>query len=120
MTHELSLNEIKKEWHGTLKSYLIGFTGSLLLTALSFSLVAFKLIAGQFLIYTIVGLALAQAILQLIYFMHLGQEDRPQWESITFYFMVIVLLIIAVGSLWIMHDLNERVMSNMSMEMVHD
>ena len=36
MTSELSLKEIQKEWHGTLKSYVIGFIASLLLTALFF------------------------------------------------------------------------------------
>ena len=33
MHDDLSLEEIKKEWHGTLKSYVIGFIASLLLTA---------------------------------------------------------------------------------------
>ena len=28
MSEELSLKEIQKEWHGTLKSYVIGFIAS--------------------------------------------------------------------------------------------
>lgn len=120
MTHELSLKEIKKEWHGTLKSYLVGFAISIILTALSFYIVAAKLLSGQFLVYTLVALAIVQAIFQLLFFLHLGQEARPKWESVIFYFMVLVLFIIVLGSLWIMHDLNDRVMSHMSMEMTHD
>lgn len=34
--------------------------------------------------------------------------------------MVLVLLIIAIGSLWIMNDLNDRVMSGMTEAMSHD
>lgn len=120
MTHELSLNEIKKEWHGTLKGYLIGFAACLLLTGVSFLLVITKTMSGQTLIHTIVALALVQAVVQLVLFLHVGQEPAPRWETLVFSFMLMVLLILAGGSLWIMHDLNERVMPNMQMEISHD
>jgi cytochrome o ubiquinol oxidase operon protein cyoD len=127
MTAELSLKQIKKEYHGTLKSYVIGFLTSILLTALSFAIVHFKVLSGPILIFTIVALAITQAIIQLLFFLHLGQEATPRWETLIFYFMVLVLFIIAIGSLWIMYDLNDRVMSNMmegmssfAKEMSHD
>jgi cytochrome o ubiquinol oxidase operon protein cyoD len=117
MNHDdLSLEEIKKQWHGNFKAYMIGFFGSILLTGLSFFLVISKVLTGPALVYTIIALALVQAIVQLLFFLHIGQEEKPNWEMIIFYFMVMVLLIIAVGSLWIMSDLNDRVMSNMHME----
>lgn len=115
MHNEPSLKEIKKEWHGTLKAYIIGFVSSILLTAASFFIVITRLLPGQVLIYSIVGLALAQAIIQLLFFLHVGQEAKPRWETLVFYFMVMVLLIIAIGSLWIMYDLNNRLMG-----MFHD
>lgn len=120
MSEELSLKEVQKEWHGSLKSYIIGFIASIILTGASFFLVFFRLISGISLIYTIVGLALTQAIFQLLFFLHVGQEDKPRWETLVFYFMVLVLVIIAGGSLWIMYDLNVRVMSDMVKEMHHD
>lgn len=110
MSDDLSLKETQKEWHGTLKSYLIGFIASLALTGTSFFLVIYRLLPGQTLIYTIVALALVQAIFQLLFFLHVGQEAKPRWETVVFYFMVMVLFIIAIGSLWIMYDLNNRVM----------
>ena len=61
----------------------------------------------------LVSLAFVQAIAQLLFFLHVGQEAHPRWETLIFCFMVLVLLIIAIGSLWIMHDLNDRVMSDM-------
>lgn len=120
MSHELSLKETKNEWHGSLKSYLAGFFLSLFLTGLSFGLVVFKVLSGKALVYTLVALALVQATVQLLFFLHLGQEARPRWETLLFYFMALMLTIIAVGSLWIMNDLNDRVMSNMTMDMPHD
>lgn len=120
MSTDLSLKEIKKEWHGTLKSYVIGFVASLLLTGASFFLVLTKFFSEQILIYTIISFALAQAIFQLRFFLHLGQEAKPRWQRLIFYFMVLILLIIVIGSLWIMNDLNNRMMLDMTKEMSHD
>lgn len=120
MHHELNLEESQKEWHGTVKSYAIGFISSILMTLISFFLVWTKLLTGPILIFTITGLALTQAIFQLLFFLHVGQEAKPRWETVVFFFMVLVLVIIAFGSLWIMYDLNDRVMSNMTMDTPHD
>ncbi|MBA3237943.1 MAG: cytochrome o ubiquinol oxidase subunit IV [Parachlamydiaceae bacterium] len=114
MNQDLSLQEVKKEWHGSLKSYVIGFIISLLLTSASFLIVVFKVLAGQTLIFALVFLALVQSICQLLFFLHLGQEAKPRWETMIFFFMFIILLIIVGGSLWIMQDLNDRVMMDMS------
>lgn len=118
MTHELSLKETQKKWHGTLKSYLIGFVVSLVLTALSFYLVAEKMLSGDVLIYALIGLAVLQAFVQLFFFLHVGQEEaKPRWATIVFSYTFLILLIVLIGSLWIMHDLNDRMMPEMKMEM---
>jgi cytochrome o ubiquinol oxidase subunit IV len=118
--HELSLREIKKEWHGSWRAYAIGFLASILLTCVSFLLVAAKVFSEETLIYTIIGLAIVQAIVQLIFFLHVGQEAKPRWETVVFYFMVMVLFIVVLGTLWIMFDLDERLMPEMKMEKAHD
>ncbi len=114
MSAELSLQEIKKEWHGTLRAYLTGFIACVILTSLSFYLVVGEVLSGQLLYHTLTALAVAQAVVQLRLFLHVGQEPKPRWESIIFCVMVFMLLVIAIGTLWIMHDLNERTMSNMT------
>lgn len=113
------LIEIQKEWHGTLKSYLYGFLISALLTGASYYLVWSQTITGQTLIISVVFLGLLQAVAQLRFFLHLGEETKPRFELIVFSFMVLVLLIIALGSLWIMHDLDDRMMPSQK-EMTHD
>jgi cytochrome o ubiquinol oxidase operon protein cyoD len=122
MGHDLSLKEIQKEWHGTVKSYMIGFLASLLLTGASFLLVISKLLSGHLLVYSLIGLAVVQAIVQVLFFLHVGQEAKPRWETIAFRFTVLFVLIVLIGTLWVMHDLDERVMSGMNMdkEMSHD
>ncbi len=120
MEAELSLKEMQKTWHGSLKSYLIGFLVSLVLTSLSFLLVITQVLPSNLLIYTITGLALLQATFQLIYFLHLGQEGKPHWETFIFFFMLLILLIIAAGSLWIMYDLNQRTMKHNTEAITHD
>ena len=121
MTHEPNLNEIQKEYHGNFRSYIIGFTGSVLLTLVSFGLVISKMVTGRALACSIVGLALVQAVVQLHYFLKLGKEDKPRWETLVFYFMLLVLIVIAIGSLWIMFDLDNRLMDmDMSKVMSHD
>ncbi len=113
METELTLDEIKKEYHGTLSAYLVGFIASLILTAISFTLVITRAVEGQDLIYALIGGAIVQAFFQLLCFLHLGQEAKPRWESVIFWFMVLVLSIIVLGTIWIMYDLDQRVMAGM-------
>ncbi|KAF3362726.1 Cytochrome bo(3) ubiquinol oxidase subunit 4 [Chlamydiales bacterium STE3] len=120
MSGDISLKQAKNEWHGTLSSYIIGFIASVILTAISFFLVTHKQFTEQVTIYLLVSLAVIQAIFQLRFFLHLGQEAKPKWETIIFYTMLVVLLIISIGSLWVMNDLNARMMPDMNMEMLHD
>lgn len=119
MTAELSLKETQKEWHGSYKSYIIGFILCLLLTIVSFLLVYSKLLTGHTLAYTLIGLGIVQAIIQMLFFLHVGQEDKPRWETISFCFMVMCVLILVIGSLWVLNDLNERVMPEMAQTHSH-
>lgn len=111
MSEEVTLEETQRKWHGTLQTYLIGFFSSLILTFISFALVATRVLTNEALITTIVLLALVQAIVQIRYFLHLRKEDEPRWKSYIFIIMLTVLSIIALGTLWIMFDLYERVMN---------
>ncbi len=120
MNDELSLEEVKKEYHGTFKSYMTGFFGSLILTLVAFDLVYMKALDTPYITIVLVALALVQAVVQLLYFIKLGSEAKPRWETLMFYFMVLVLLVIAIGSLWVMFDLDNRLMKDMRTEMTHD
>jgi len=92
--------------HGTAKSYTVGFGLSIALTLMAYALVDRNVLAGWDLAMAIVGLALVQLVVQLLFFLHLGQESKPRLNLLTLLFALLVLLIVVLGSLWIMSNLN--------------
>jgi len=100
--------ENEEEWEGDLKSYIIGFVLSLLFTGTAFLSVIKNWVEGSGLIVT---LALLQFVTQLIYFLHLGKTPKASWSMVVFWFMLLIVIIVVLGSLWIMLNLNERGMS---------
>jgi cytochrome o ubiquinol oxidase operon protein cyoD len=113
MDNDPVLSDVQKMWHGNLKGYLIGLILSLILTGASFALAAIGLARGSGLVFTLIALGIIQAIAQILFFLHVGQEAKPHLETLIFSFMVLVLLVIVSGTLWIMFDLNNRVMAGM-------
>ncbi|MGZ3732178.1 MAG: cytochrome o ubiquinol oxidase subunit IV [Parachlamydiaceae bacterium] len=99
--------------HGTFESSLKGFIFSLVLTLFAYFLVSWQMIGGWGLTLTILALGIIQMWIQLHYFLHLGNEPKPQWNLLTFGFMIGVVLILVFGTLWIMNNLNERMMPQM-------
>ena len=103
-------HKIYTEHLGTFKSYIIGFILSLLLTFSAYFLVTEKWLHSQTTALILAALALTQALIQLVFFLHLGQERTPYWNLQTFLFMLGVLFIIVLGTLWIMHNLDYQMM----------
>jgi cytochrome o ubiquinol oxidase operon protein cyoD len=89
-----------------LHSYAIGFILSIFLTLVAYLFVEYRIFASQILLYTIMGLALLQLLVQLVFFLHLDHESGPRWNLATFISTISVILIMVIGSLWIMHNLN--------------
>lgn len=97
--------------HGSLRSCTIGYVLSLVLTFAAYLSVTNNLFAGNILVLVLMGLAMVQLVVQLIFFLHLGSESKPRFNLIIFLFMLLVLLIIVIGSLWIMNNLDYHTMS---------
>jgi cytochrome o ubiquinol oxidase subunit IV len=91
-------------------SYATGFLLSILLTVAAYLVVVGFPQSPQAVIITIACLGIVQAVVQLHFFLHLGKSSRPRWNILVFAFMVILLIVIVLGSLWIMFALNDRVM----------
>lgn len=91
---------------GTVGSYVTGFVLSLLITLAAYVLAAEKLTSGWSLVYALGGLAVAQLMVQLVCFLHLGRESKPFWNLQVLIFAVGVVIIVVFGSLWIMNNLN--------------
>jgi cytochrome o ubiquinol oxidase operon protein cyoD len=85
---------------------------SLVLTLTSYLLTVHHVISGKWALACVVaGLALVQCVIQLTLFLHLGQEAKPKLRLLVFGFMLTVVLILVGGSIWIMHNLNDRQMT---------
>lgn len=92
----------------TLRSYVIGFIWSIGLTLIAYGLVVYRTFSPALLVAAVIGLALIQFLIQLLFFLHLGRETKPRWKLFVFLFMVMVVAILVFGSLWIMNNLNYR------------
>mgnify|MGYP006357424111 CR=1 FL=1 len=89
------------------KSYIIGFVLSLVLTFAAYFLITSDVVTFRpFLIPLLLTLALLQLVVQLYFFLHLGQEKGPRWNFIFFLSTVGIVLLILIGSLWIMTHLS--------------
>ncbi len=101
------------------RTYVIGFALSTLLTLAAFGLV-FQYIAGslpiarEWLIVALLVFAVAQLIVQVTCFLHLGSETKPRWQLITFLFSLLVVVILVGGSIWIMTHLTHNMMQDTS------
>lgn len=91
-------------------SYCVGFFGSILLTLSAYYLVTSST-SGDMLLYLLAGLAMVQATVQLIFFLHLRDEAEPRWRLLVFNFMLLIITIVVFGSLWIMNNLQYHMMS---------
>ncbi|HEU4913801.1 MAG TPA: cytochrome o ubiquinol oxidase subunit IV [Candidatus Saccharimonadales bacterium] len=101
--------------HGAnMTSYVTGFVLSVMLTLAAFVMVQMHIdgsgLGRQAVIGGVAGLAFAQFLVQLVFFLHLGRETKPRWKLVMFLFAVIVILIIVIGSLWIMYNLDYHMM----------
>jgi cytochrome o ubiquinol oxidase operon protein cyoD len=97
-----------KSEHGTLTSYVIGFVLSLLFTMVPYYLVVEKKLAAGTLTAAILGFAVIQLLVQITFFLHLGREPRPRWNLLFFVSTVGIILLIGIGSLWIMDHLDHN------------
>lgn len=92
--------------------YALGFVASLGLTFAAYSLTVQHVASGHrwpadaVLVPILVGIALIQMVAQLWLFLHVGEEPRPRWQLMLTLFAGLVVLIVVVGSLWIMNNLN--------------
>ena len=101
----------------TLASYTIGFLLSIVLTLAAFFVVinpgAFHVGYGA-IVPTILVFAIVQLFVQLIFFLHLADETGPRWKLVAFISTTVIILIVVVGSIWIMNHLNYNMMASPS------
>lgn len=102
----------------TLGSYITGFILSIALTLTAAWLVWMYIASGRtlfgrtLLIEILIALAIAQLFVQLTFFMHLVDESGPRWKLGALVSAVGIILIVVIGSIWIMNHLNYNMMAS--------
>lgn len=99
--------------HGSLGSYAIGFVLSVILTAAAFWAVMSHSLSPSAAVTTIFVLAIVQIGVHLVFFLHLNFSSEQRWNVTAFAFAVLVVFIVIGGSLWIIHNMTERMMPQM-------
>lgn len=94
-------------------SYIVGFVLSVVATIIAYLFVVNHVWPMQVLVYVIMGLAVVQLTVQVVFFLHIGRGSRL--KLVTFGFALLVILIVVVGSIWIMNNLDYNMM-----HMTHD
>jgi len=92
--------------HGATGSYVIGFVLSLIFTIIPYHLVVNKVLSGNTLLATILGIAVLQMFIQIFFFLHLGRGPKP-FYNVVFFFATAGIIVLVIGaSLFIMNNLH--------------
>ena len=92
------------------RPYLVGLALALVLTAIPFAMVHFRLLAGDAAIAAIVAAAVLQIGVHLRLFLRLGLAETPRANLLALGFAALLILLMVGGSLWIMSDLHARML----------
>ncbi|WP_459615883.1 cytochrome o ubiquinol oxidase subunit IV [Bordetella sp. 2513F-2] len=99
--------------HGSMKSYVIGFILSIILTLAAFWLVMSDAAPRHLALPGIVVLCVAQLLVQLVFFLHMGLSKSARENTTAFVFTLMVIAILVGGSVWVLHNMNANMMHPM-------
>ena len=95
---------------GSYRSYATGFFLSVVLTVIAFALVMSGALPRSATLIGIVGAALVQILVHLHYFLHLDSSSAARWNILALLFTLLIMTLFVGGTLWIMYNLNYRMM----------
>jgi len=97
--------------HGSLRGYLTGFVLAAILTIIPFWLVMGHAIPSPLVTTLIVlGLAVVQIVVHVIYFLHLDTRSESGWNMLAFIFTIVLVVIVLGASVWVMYNENANMM----------
>lgn len=94
--------------HKTMNSYIVGFILSLIFTLIPYYMVVNQTVSGNALLATILGFALVQMIIQIVFFLHLGRGPKPFYNIVFFASTVGIILVVVGGSIVIINNLHRN------------
>ncbi|WP_332059814.1 cytochrome o ubiquinol oxidase subunit IV [Bartonella sp. CB74] len=102
------------ETHGpTIGSYLVGFILAVIFTLASFIPVMYGMLYGLAVstkVIYLIGMALIQIAVQIVFFLHLNSGPDAKWNLATLWFTIMCVFIIIGGTWWAISHLNYNMM----------
>ena len=96
---------------GNFKTYAVGFILSMILIIIAFALVMEGEMVPRWTVFAgIFGTAILQILVHLHYFLHLDTSSAARWNIAALVFTVLIIILFVRGTLWIMSNLNYRMM----------
>ena len=93
------------------RAYLTGFVLAVVLTAIPFGLVWAKALPAATLLPVIAVLAAVQMVVHFRYFLHFGLRSTPWEDRLASGLAVVLIVIMVLGTLWVINDLDLRMMT---------
>lgn len=88
------------------RRYAFGLLGALVLTYSIYLLATMRALEGMLLAGIMLVIAVGQLLMQLVVFLHVRDEMKPRWTLWSIIYSVAMMLIVVIGSLWVMFNLN--------------
>ena len=98
-----------------LRSYLLGFVFSVVLSAAAFVVMLGESFGRETTMVLLGCLGMLQLFVQLRYFLHIDGRRESQEDLYLILFSVLVLLMMVIGTVWVLGDLAGRMGMDMSM-----
>jgi cytochrome o ubiquinol oxidase subunit IV len=95
-------NHEHAEHIGSLKSYIIGFILSIILTIIPLVFVLNHMMGKTALTVSILIAAVLQFVIQLFFFMHIRDGEGPRYNAVALILGIVFVLTIVIGAIWIM------------------
>jgi cytochrome o ubiquinol oxidase operon protein cyoD len=97
-----------REAHGGLRGYIVGYVLAIVLTVAAFSVARSTNMAPFSVEAGLAVLAIAQMLVHLIFFLHINTAPAQKINVIAFATTMLIIMIVVVGSMWIMGHLNHN------------
>ena len=111
-SHETEIEAAGGAGHAGYGAYGIGFALSVVLTVAAFYPVMVPgTLPPGWIVPTIASLAVVQIIVHLVCFLHMSAASEQRWNVVALGFAILVVGILIIGSLWIMQNISDNMMT---------
>ena len=100
----------KQEYARELQSYIVGFGLALVLSIVPFALIAWGGLTRTAALWWIAVFALVQIIVHFRFFLHIDLSGQKREDLQLILFSALLFAIMAGGTIWIMYNLQMRMM----------